>query len=88
MIKMQISSEILKMFQKIKGVYLKAGAITGEYRTPQIDFVVGEDKSEIIHKEHGISYKFDLKKIMFSKGTAAEGIDREHKLVLGMYYNS
>lgn len=78
--KMQISSEILKMFQKIKGVYLKAGAITGEYRTPQIEFLVGKDESVITHKEHGISYKFDIKEIMFSKGNINERV-RISKLV-------
>ena len=67
-----IAQEILDLFNHIKGVYLKIGAISGEYRTPQIEFILGEDKPEIIHQEHGISYKFDITKIMFSKGNINE----------------
>ncbi|MFX1295460.1 MAG: class I SAM-dependent methyltransferase family protein [Promethearchaeota archaeon] len=71
-LKVEIAQEILNLFDKIKGVYLKTGVITGEYRTPQIEFIAGEDKPEVIHKEHGISYKFDIMKIMFSKGNINE----------------
>ena len=70
--KTEIGQEILNLFEKIKGVYLKKGAVLGEYRTPQIEFIIGEDQPEIIHREHGISYKFDITKIMFSKGNINE----------------
>ncbi len=70
--KEDISREILELFKKIRGVYLKTGAVIGVYRTPQIEFIAGADEPEIIHREHGISYKFDLKKIMFSKGNINE----------------
>jgi len=78
--KEEISREILNIFSNIKGVYLKKGGITGEYRTPQVEFVIGENKPEIIHKEHGISYKLDITKIMFAKGNINERI-RISKLV-------
>ncbi|MHA1276640.1 MAG: class I SAM-dependent methyltransferase [Candidatus Helarchaeota archaeon] len=68
----QIAQEILTLFKRITGVYLKKGAITGDFRTPQIEFILGDDNPEIIHKEHGISYKFDITKIMFSKGNINE----------------
>jgi tRNA wybutosine-synthesizing protein 2 len=67
-----IAQIILDLFNYIKGVYLKTGAVSGEYRTPQIEFILGEDKPETIHHEHGISYKFDITKIMFSKGNINE----------------
>ena len=67
-----ISQEILDAFKIVKGVYLKIGGVVGEYRTPQIEFIRGEDTPEVIHKEHGISYKFDITKIMFSKGNINE----------------
>ncbi len=70
--KIDIAQEIIDLFKKIKGVYLKTGGIVSEYRTPQIEFISGEDKPEIIHKEHGISYKFDITRIMFSKGNINE----------------
>lgn len=67
-----IAHEILDLFKTIKGVYLKMGAVFGDYRTPQIEFILGEDRPEIIHREHGIAYKFDITKIMFSKGNINE----------------
>ncbi|NVM54954.1 MAG: class I SAM-dependent methyltransferase family protein [Candidatus Helarchaeota archaeon] len=69
-----VSQEIMKLFKNVKGVYLKTGGISGEYRIPRIKFLVGEDKSEVIHREHGILYKFDIKKIMFSKGNINERV--------------
>ncbi len=68
----EIGQEILNLFKNIKGVYLKSGGVSGEYRTPQLDFIIGEDEPEVIHREHGISYKFDITKIMFSKGNINE----------------
>ena len=67
-----IAHELLDLFKTIKGVYLKTGAIFGDYRKPQIEFILGEDCPEIIHREHGIAYKFDITKIMFSKGNINE----------------
>jgi len=70
--KEDIAYELLDLFKTIKGVYLKTGAILGDYRTPQIEFILGENCPEIIHREHGIAYKFDITKIMFSKGNINE----------------
>lgn len=70
--KEDIAQGLLEFFKYIKGVYLKTGAVTGDFRTPQIEFILGENKPETIHREHGISYKFDISKIMFSKGNINE----------------
>lgn len=70
--KEEIAQGILDFFKYIKGVYLKTGGVTGDYRTPQIEFILGEDKPETVHREHGISYKFDISKIMFAKGNINE----------------
>ncbi|HUX99400.1 MAG TPA: class I SAM-dependent methyltransferase family protein [Candidatus Deferrimicrobium sp.] len=75
-----IAREILDLFNNVKGVYLKTGAVSGEFRTPQIEFILGENKPVIIHREHGILYKFDITKIMFAKGNINERL-RISKLV-------
>ncbi|MHA1324964.1 MAG: class I SAM-dependent methyltransferase [Candidatus Helarchaeota archaeon] len=67
-----IARELLNLFPFIKGVYLKTGGISGKFRTPHIKFLLGEDSPEIIHKEHQILYKFNLKQIMFAKGNINE----------------
>ncbi len=78
--KNDIAQEVITLFKSVKGVYLKTGGISSEYRTPQMEFILGEDKPEIIHREHGISYKFDMTKIMFSKGNINERL-RISKLI-------
>lgn len=71
-LKSEIAQIILDSFNNIKGVYSKTGAIQGKYRTPQLEFLHGEDAPEIVHREHGILYKFDITKIMFAKGNINE----------------
>lgn len=45
--------------------------IKGEFREPKICVLAGT-KTETIHTENGIKYKFDAAKLMFSKGNLAE----------------
>jgi tRNA wybutosine-synthesizing protein 2 len=70
--KIEIAQQLMDIFTRIRGVYLKKGAITGEFRSPQIEFILGENAPETVHREHGISYKFDITKIMFAKGNINE----------------
>ena len=71
--KMLIAEAYLELLPKIKGVYLNSGRIEGRFREPEkIEFIKGEDNPEVIHKEHGVTYKFNMTKIMFSKGNINE----------------
>ena len=71
--KRQIAEAYLEVLPKIKGVYLNSGIIEGKFREPEkIEFIAGEDNPEVIHKEHGVVYKFDITKVMFSKGNINE----------------
>ncbi len=65
-----ISSEIMQMFPRIKTVCEIKG-VEGEYRKPVIKKLSGNG-TVTIHKEHGISYKIDVSKTMFSKGNLFE----------------
>lgn len=71
--KKQIAEKCLELYPNIGAVYLNRGIIKGQYRTPEsIEFLVGEDNPIVEHKEHGVTYKFDITKIMFSKGNINE----------------
>jgi tRNA wybutosine-synthesizing protein 2 len=71
--KILIGATYLKLLPRIKGVYLNSGRIEGRFREPEkIEFVTGINNPEVIHKEHNVKYKFDLTKIMFSKGNINE----------------
>jgi tRNA wybutosine-synthesizing protein 2 len=68
-----IANAYLGLLPKIKGVYLNSGRIEGRFREPEnIEFIMGEDNPEVIHREHGVIYKFDITKVMYSKGNINE----------------
>ncbi|MFX1455967.1 MAG: class I SAM-dependent methyltransferase family protein [Promethearchaeota archaeon] len=68
-----IGQACLELLPKIRSVYMNKGRIIGEFREPEnIEFLVGEDNPIVEHKEHGIKYRFDITKIMFSKGNVNE----------------
>lgn len=57
----------------IRSVYLNQGIIQGQFREPnKIIYLLGEKNPIVEHKEHSIKYKFDVTKIMFSKGNIKE----------------
>ena len=68
-----IGDTYLNLLPKMKGVYLNSGRIEGRFREPEkIEFITGDDNPEVIHKEHGVIYKFNITKVMFSKGNINE----------------
>lgn len=68
--KKKIANALMEILPKIKTVCEVKG-IKGEYRTPKIRKIAGNG-TITIHKEHGIKYKIDVSKIMFSKGNLSE----------------
>ncbi len=68
-----IGEACLELLPRIKSVYLNKGKIVGKFREPEkIEFIAGEDNPIVEHKEHDIIYRFDVTKIMFSKGNINE----------------
>jgi len=65
-----IGSALLLMYPYIKTVCLIKG-IQNEFRKPKIEVISGSE-TKTVHKEHGILYKLDVSKIMFSKGNLFE----------------
>ena len=75
-----IAQKSMNLLPSMESVYLNRGIIKGNFRTPEnIEHVIGKEDSIVIHKEHGVSYKFDFTKIMFSQGNLAE---RKHLATL------
>ncbi len=68
-----IGQAYLDLLSKIRSVYINKGRIIGSFREPEnIEFLVGEDNPIVEHREHGIIYRFDITKIMFSQGNLNE----------------
>lgn len=64
--KIEIAKKIMQTNKNVKAVYCKIGGIKGVYRTRRIEFIIGEKKSETLHKESGCIFKLDVKKVYFS----------------------
>ena len=78
--KILIAEKYLDLLPKMKSVYLNSGRVKGQFRTPEkIEYLVGIDNPIAYHKEHGVTYKFDFTKIMFSMGNLNE---RKHLATL------
>jgi tRNA wybutosine-synthesizing protein 2 len=68
-----IGEAYLDLLPKMRSVYLNKGRVVGSYREPEnIEFLAGEDNPIVEHKEHGIKYRFNVTKIMFSQGNLRE----------------
>jgi len=68
--KKKVASAIMKLLPYVKTVCEISG-VEKEFRTPKVKKLAGNG-TETIHKEHGILYKLDVSKIMFSKGNLNE----------------
>ena len=68
----EIGQILLENIPKTRVVCRRTGFIIGQTRKPQVKVIAGDKNTETIHKEHGISYKLDVSKIMFAKGNLTE----------------
>lgn len=68
-----IAKAYLDILHYMRAVYLNRGKIEGKFREPEhIEYITGEKNPIVLHKEHGVKYRFNIKKIMFSKGNINE----------------
>lgn len=67
-----IAAGLMQVHKSLKTVYSKAGPIVDSQRLRPLRFVLGERRSETIHKEHGCRFKVDVSKSFFSPRLSAE----------------
>jgi len=80
--KKEIGEAVLSLFN-VKSVCNKFGEITGTYREPQIEVLAGSNDTLVTHIEHGIRYRFDLRKVMFAKGNLSERVRYPKQIIDG-----
>jgi tRNA (guanine37-N1)-methyltransferase len=56
----------MSIHREVKSVWRQTSAVSGDYRLRQLEFLLGERKTETIHREHGCRFKIDLEKAYFS----------------------
>lgn len=68
-----IAKAYLELLPRVRSVYVNRGKIVGAFREPEkIELIGGKDNPIVEHKEHNVIYKFDITKLMFSKGNINE----------------
>jgi tRNA wybutosine-synthesizing protein 2 len=86
-----IAKKCLELLPSMKSVFLNLGSIQGQFRTPEkIEYLAGENNPIVEHKEHKVIYRFDITKIMFSKGNLNERkllttFIKENEIIVDMF---
>ncbi|RLF98152.1 MAG: hypothetical protein DRN49_06350 [Thaumarchaeota archaeon] len=80
---------LLLEFYRVKAAYRIYG-VTGVERRPMIKHLAGDEVKEIIHREYGCCFKFDLTRLMLCLGNSFErlrmaALTRDGEIVLDMF---
>jgi len=74
----------------IRTVVQKRSKVQGEYRTRTFEYLAGEQKSETIHTEYGLTFKIDINTVYFNPRLATERLRiaqkvEAHEVVTDMF---
>jgi len=61
-----IAEAVMQTHKHVKTVWRQVDPVSGDFRLRGLEFVLGERKTETLHREHGCLFKVDLKKCYFS----------------------
>ena len=64
--------KLMEFDGRIKTVLLKAGPVTGEYRTRKLSHLAGARKYTVDYRENGCTFRFDPRKTFFSSRLSFE----------------
>jgi tRNA (guanine37-N1)-methyltransferase len=56
----------METHKQVKAVWRQTSSVSGNFRLRDLEFVLGERKTETCHKEHGCIFNVDLEKCYFS----------------------
>jgi len=70
--KKQFANKILKDNKSIKTVLEKVGKFKGRLRKMQTKYIVGEKTKEVLYRENGCSFRFNIDKTYFSPRLSGE----------------
>ena len=67
-----IAETILNKIKSIKTVLRQSTSVSGEYRTRDLEYISGDDKTLTLYKEYGCIFKVDVAKVYFSPRLSTE----------------
>ncbi len=85
-----VAEALMKTHKNVRSVLRKLSGRTGAYRLREFKLLLGEDNTEVIHKEHGCLFKLDPRKVYFSPREATERVRiakqvKPNELILVMF---
>ncbi|MGQ9719672.1 MAG: class I SAM-dependent methyltransferase [Nitrososphaerales archaeon] len=78
-----IAKAIMDNMKPVKTVLRQVTPVSGDYRTRELEHVLGEDRTLTLYKEHGCAFKVDLAKVYFSPRLSTERIRVARKVECG-----
>jgi tRNA (guanine37-N1)-methyltransferase len=61
-----VAEAVMKTHRRVKTVLLQTSPVLGDFRLRKLQWIVGEKKTETVHREFGCLFKVDLKQVYFS----------------------
>jgi tRNA (guanine37-N1)-methyltransferase len=65
-------ADILLQHKNVKTVMQAASAVSGEYRTRELTYLAGENRTETLYRENGCRYLLDVSKVYFTPRLSTE----------------
>lgn len=65
-------ANLLLKHKNIKTVFQAGSAVSGEYRTRELTYIAGENRTETIYKENGCRYLLDVARVYFTPRLSTE----------------
>ena len=79
----EIAEAVMQSNPHIKTVLRQTGPVTGELRLRQLEWLIGEKRTETVHKESSCLFKVDLEKCYFSPRLSFERMRVAKQVVTG-----
>jgi len=85
-----VAEAILQTNRNVRTVLLQTSPVSGDFRLRQLEWVAGERKTTIVHKEFGCFFEVDLERCYFSPRLSFErrrvaGLVQPHEVVVNMF---
>ncbi len=68
----KMAKEIMARHRNVKSVLAKISGRAGKFRTYKLKLIAGARNTEVLHREHGLFFKLDPKKVYFSPRESQE----------------
>ena len=69
-----IAEAVMQTHKRVRSVWRQVGPVSGDLRLRELEWVVGERRTETVHREHGCVFKVDLRKCYFSPRLSYERV--------------